>query len=42
MNVVSENQNETIEMIVKYADKMREKILEKFDRVRKLHELAIA
>ncbi len=42
MNVVLENQNETIEIIVKYADKISEKILEKFARVKELHELAIA
>jgi len=30
MNVISENKNETVEIMVKDADKIREKILEKF------------
>jgi hypothetical protein len=32
-NVVSENKNETIEIIVKDSDEIRNQILAKFDRV---------
>jgi hypothetical protein len=35
MNVVSENQNETVGVLVKDADKIREEILEKFALVEK-------
>ena len=39
MNVVSENLNQKVEIVAKDADKIREKILEKFILVRESHKL---
>ena len=38
-NIVSENHNENVDIEVKDANKIREKILEKFDRVGESNEV---